>query len=155
MKTACTLAFCLVASLQFSMASAQVYQWKDSTGRTVISDSPPPTTSKSSRTVSSAPATDSAAVAVGSAPKTTAEKDLDFKKRQQEAKQKAEREAKEQLAAADRKDNCERAKQHLATLESGERLVTRDESGERRFLDDAQRQQEIERTRRVMTETCK
>jgi ABC-type Fe3+-hydroxamate transport system substrate-binding protein len=154
MKTACTLVLALLASLQVSLASAQVYQWKDSTGRTVISDSPPPTT-KSSRTVSAAPATDSAAVAVGSAPKTAAEKDLDFKKRQQEAKQKADKEAKEQQAAADRRENCERAKHYLASLESGERIAVRDDSGERRMMEDAQRQQEAERARRILAESCK
>lgn len=148
MKTACTLILCLVASLQFSPVSAQVYQWKDSSGRTVISDSPPPSSAKGSRTISTAPA-------AGSAPKAAAEKDMDFRKRQQEAKQKSEDEAKEQTAAAGRKENCEQARVELSALESGERLMIRDEKGNKRFMEDAQRQQEMERTRRIIAESCK
>ncbi|HJW27012.1 MAG TPA: DUF4124 domain-containing protein [Rhodocyclaceae bacterium] len=148
MKTACTLILCLVASLQFSPASAQVYQWKDSSGRTVISDSPPPSGAKGSRTISTAPA-------AGSAPKAAAEKDMDFRKRRQDARQKAEDDAKEQTATAERKENCEQAKIELSTLESGERLMVRDEKGDKRFMEDAQRQQEMERTRRIIAESCK
>ncbi|MBS1188750.1 MAG: hypothetical protein H6R10_542 [Rhodocyclaceae bacterium] len=155
MRTALYLAFALIAGLQLSAASAQVYQWKDSSGRTIISDTPPPANTKGSRAVATSPAPAAAAEGAASAPKTTAEKDMEFKKRQQEARQKAEKDAKEQAAAADRKDNCERARQHLAAMESGERLVTRDEKGERHFLDDGQRQQEMERARKIITESCK
>ncbi|HZX31459.1 MAG TPA: DUF4124 domain-containing protein [Rhodocyclaceae bacterium] len=151
MKTVCTIALCLAASLQLSPASAQVYQWKDASGRTIISDSPPPSAAKGSRTV----ATDMQPGSGGSAPKSYVEKDMDFKKRQQEAQKKSENDAKEQAAAADRKNSCDRARSQLASLESGERLMMRDESGERRYLDDAQRQQEIENARRVMAASCK
>ena len=148
MKAACTLALCLVASLQFSPATAQVYQWKDSSGRTVISDTPPPSGAKGSRTISTAPT-------AAPAPKAAAEKDMDFRKRRQEARQKAEDEAKEQAAAAGRKENCEQARIELATLESGERLMIRDDKGEKRFMEDAQRRQEMERARRIIAEGCK
>lgn len=154
MKIACALAFGLLASLQASTVSAQVYQWKDSTGRTVISDTPPPTT-KNSRAVSAAPAAVNTTSATDSAPKTTAEKDMEFRKRQKEAREKAEKEAQEQKIAAEKKDYCQRARQYLGTLESGELIATRDENGQRQVMDSTQRQRELDRARQEIAEHCK
>lgn len=151
MKTVCTIVLCLAASLQLSTASAQVYQWKDASGRTIISDTPPPASIKGGRTISTTPSPS----ASGSPPQSMAERDMEFKKRRQEASQKGEEAAKEQAAAAERRENCERAKGQLASLESGQRLVTHDENGERRYLDDDQRQREIAQTRKAMAESCK
>ncbi|QKV56827.1 MAG: DUF4124 domain-containing protein [Dechloromonas sp.] len=60
-------------------AHAQTYQWKDSSGRTVISDTPPPGSARDARGIglspppsSSAPKAEAAKAA--DAPKTTAEK---------------------------------------------------------------------------------
>jgi len=88
-------------------------------------------------------------------PKTTAEKDLEFKKRQQEAKEKADKQAKEQAAEAEKRDNCERAKRNLAALENNQPMVTLDENGQRKVMDTTQREQEMERARRFMAESCK
>lgn len=153
MKFARPLVFCLLAAVLPAMA--QVYEWKDSSGRTVISDSPPPGNAKAARTLGAAPAPGAAAKPAADAPKTLAEQDMEFRKRRQEAKEKAEKDAKELAAAAERKDNCERATRQLAALESGENMVARDAGGERHFLEAAERQQEIDRTRKIMAETCK
>ena len=145
-------------------ATAQTYQWKNSQGQTVISDTPPPGNAKSARTVganqplqrgeldSSKP---SDAQEKAAAPKSTAEKDMDFKKRQQETKEKAEKEAKEQAAARDKQENCDRARRNLAALEANQPMATLDEKGERIVMDNSQREQEMERARRFMAESCK
>ena len=153
-----TIAFCLTAAcLTLSPASAQVYQWKDANGRTVVSDTPPPGNVKPQKSTGgtasagNAPATGASAATA----KTTAEKDMDFKKRQLEGKDKADKEAKEQAAAAENKENCERSKTSLAALESGQRIAITDAKGERSFMEDAQRQQELERARKSVTEFCK
>ena len=154
MKPYIPVAICLAACFSLPAAHAQTCQWKDAAGRTVVSDTPPPGNAKDVRCFggSTAPAAPTAAPA--SAPKTVAEKDADFKKRQQEGKEKADKDAKEQQAAAEKKENCARAKSSLATLESGRRVATSDEKGERRFLDDTERQQEIERARKIVAESC-
>ena len=153
-----TIAFCLSAAcLMLSPAYAQVYQWKDANGRTVVSDTPPPGNVKPQKSASGAASAGNAPAASASAgtTKNTAEKDMDFKKRQLENKEKADKAAKEQAAAADNKENCERARISLTALESGQRIATTDVKGERSFMEDAQRQQEIERARKSVTEFCK
>ena len=42
MKPALALAFGIASALALSTAQAEVYQWKDSAGRTMVSDTPPP-----------------------------------------------------------------------------------------------------------------
>ena len=87
-------------------------------------------------------------------PVTTAEKNADFVKRkadQAELDKKAGDEAKE---AADKGKNCERAQAYNRSLQSGERIATTDKNGEKAFLSDEKRAQEVRDTKRVM-EGCK
>ncbi|MGE5385806.1 MAG: DUF4124 domain-containing protein [Betaproteobacteria bacterium] len=150
-----------IALMSAFTANAQVYQWKDANGRTIISDTPPPGNIKPQKSLGTsvptvATATNAnAPAAKGATPQSTAEKDMDFKKRQQEGKEKAEKQAKEDAAAAERKDNCDRAKQAQATLESGQRITTANAKGERAYMDDTQRQQELERVRKIAADACK
>ena len=139
-------------------AGAQTYQWKDSSGRTVISDTPPPGSAKEgSRTIGGkAPASNAPSAAKpAEAPKTFAEKDMEFKKRQQEASEKADKEAKEKALAAEKRDNCDRAQKQVALLESGQRIATVDEKGERRVMEEAEKAKEMERARRAVSDSCK
>lgn len=158
--------FAIISALTAAINAsyAETFQWKDSNGQTVVSDVPPPATAKGRRSIGGvkpAMASESAAEKpadapkVADAPKTMAEKDLDFKKRQQEAKEKAEKQAKEQAAEAQMRDNCERARRNLATLESKEPLTTYGDKGERKMMDTTQRDQEMERARKFMAESCK
>ena len=146
-----------IAALTAASAGfAETCQWKDGAGRTVVSDQPPPGNARDIRCSGGGSFTPSVAPsAAPTGPKTTAEKDMDFKKRQQESADKADKAAKEQTAAAERKENCERAQRQLALLESGQRVAMPDASGERRFLEDNERQAEIERTRRMTADAYK
>lgn len=159
MKPALLITLGIVAATALVSAQAQTYQWKDSNGRTVISDTPQPGSGKSVRVVGDA--TPSAAVSekpaekAAEGPKTSAEKDLDFKKRQQEAREKAEKDAREQKAAADKQESCERARRNLAALESKQAMATLNEKGEPVLMDNAQRNQEMERARQYIAESCK
>lgn len=129
---------------------AQIYQWKDGNGKTVISDKPPGANVRSLRKIDAEAPAETAA-----GQKTMADREMDFRKRQQETQEKAAQAQKEQQAAADKKDNCEKARRYLASLESGERIALRDDRGERYFMEDAQRQQEIAKTRQTAQESCK
>ena len=158
MKPALFFALGIASTAAIVTAHAQTYQWKDSTGRTVISDSPPPAAAKASRTISGPPAAagESAKPAEKptAGPTTTAEKDLEFKKRQLASKEKAEKEAKEQAMAAEKRENCNRARNNLGALEANEPFVVYDEKGERQIMDTSQRNQEMERARRYISEAC-
>ena len=166
MKTALILALAIASTATVIDANAQTYQWKDSSGRTVISDTPPPASVRNSKALGTSPPpsigtpTGDASKPAGSppsadAPKTTAEKDMEFRKRQQEAREKADKEAKEAAQAAQNRENCERARTHLQALESGRRMILPDGKGGETFLEDAQRGDEIERTRKTIAESCK
>lgn len=150
----------LVFALIFAStaAAAQTWQWKDASGNTIISDTPPPGNARSSRSIGGrtpAVVSEKAPDAKGdNAPKSAAEKDMEFRKRQQEARERADKDAKEQQAARDKQENCERARRNLAALESERAISTLDEKGERQVLDNSGRQLEMERARRTMAETC-
>ena len=156
-KQALIFALITASTVTLSTAIAETYQWKDSSGRTVVSDTPPPAHSRESvRTIGGAKANTSAAVAAtpADAPKSMAEKDLEFRKRQQENAEKADKEAKEKASAAAKRDNCERAKKQVALMESGQRISTTDAKGERRFIEDGERAKELEYARRAVKDSC-
>ena len=143
-------AIAVAALLATTAVNAQIYQWKDESGKTIMSDKPPIGGTRSTRTIEAeAPATTAAT------PKTTADREMDFRKRQQESQEKAVKTQKEQAAAADKNDNCDKARRYLESLESGERMALRDDKGERYFMEDAQRQQEIVKARQSVQTSCK
>ncbi len=155
-----TLLFSLVltvTTLTIGPAQAQVYQWKDENGRTVVSDTPPPGKYKAQRHQGAATSTvaPASASAPAAAPKTGADKEMDFKKRQQETKEKEEKEAKEKAEAETRKRNCAQAQQALRTLESNERIASINEKGERVLYDEQRRKAEAEQARQAAAEWCK
>lgn len=85
---------------------------------------------------------------------TVAERNADFQKRraEQAAKEKkAEEQAKEAAAKA---KNCERASEYHRVLASGERIARADRNGERSFMTDEQREQELKDAKRVLDD-CK
>ena len=63
--------------------------------------------------------------------------------------------AEEQRLAGQRAENCQRARAHLATLDSGTRLVRVDARGERVVLDDAARAREAAEARGVIASECR
>lgn len=158
MKTALIFALGIASTAAILSAHAQTYQWKDSSGQTIISDTPPPASVKAARAIGSAQPTvvkgDVVAEKPADGAKSTAEKDLEFKKRQQEAREKADKDAKEQKAAADKRENCTRARQNLAALESNQPMVSPDEKGQPQLMNSSQRDQELARAREFVNQHC-
>lgn len=160
----------VLAGAYFSGVAAQ-WAWKEDNGRVVYSDRPPPPEIRASQIMRQptvqAPAPQPAAPGaagdpakgadgkpVASGPKTIAERDMEFRKRQQERAD-AERKAQdEQQKSAAKAVECERARGYLRSLEDGMRIARTDASGNREFLDDAQRAEETERTRKMVQSLC-
>ena len=143
-------AFAVVALLAATAAGAQVYEWKDAQGKTHYSDKPPVGTAQVKKIAapeSSAPS--------NSAQKTTADRELEFRKRQKDAQENTDKANKEQAANANLKASCDNARRMLETLDSGERIALRDGQGERYYLDDAQRQQDTAKARQFIQANCK
>lgn len=152
----------LLALVAAGAAQAQVQCWTTKDGRRECGDSPPPGAKvREIRGTTAAPAPPAAPSAKGAAakdakkgPLTPAEQEQAFRKRQIDAEKARDAEAKAQAEAAQKKENCERAREALRTLESGGRIARTDAQGERYFLDEAQVAAEIARARQAAQQSC-
>jgi len=163
------LAVAFVAGTFAAGASAQ-WAWKDESGRLVYSNIPPPPGIKASQIVrqpgpssqgprATAPAEvesekAAAAPAPPNAPKTYAERDAEFRKRQQERAENERKAQEDQQKAAQKAVECERSRGYLRALEDGVRITRTDAAGNREYLDDAQRAAEMDRIRKAIRELC-
>lgn len=141
----------LVVALCLALpAGAQIYQWKDENGKTVISDKPPIGQVRQQKQIDSgSPAKN------GQKQPSLADREMEFRKRQKEAQEGAEKTRKEETASSEKNENCTNARRQLQALESGERIALRDDKGERYYLDDAQREQETAKARKFVETNCK
>ncbi len=157
----------VAASLGASPAYAQ-WIWKDDAGHVVASDQPPPTSVPLSRIVKSprqrpADITPAPPVKEGEskdatkvdAPKTVADRDLEFKQRQKESAEAAKKSEEEASRAKAMQENCTAVRGNLVGLQNGGRTARVNEKGERVYIDDAQRQGEIARAQSQIAQYCK
>jgi len=138
-------------------ASAQLYRWVDKDGRVHYTSTPPPAGAQA-RTLPGGAAADAAAPAADKAdsntPLTPSEQEQAFRKRrleEQKAQEKAAASAQEQAA---KQENCNRARETLATLQSGQRIRRTNAQGEQYYLDDSARESEIQSAQRAVQDWC-
>lgn len=146
------------------LAQAQ-YVWIDEKGLKQFSDRPPPTSipdknilkAPGMAPVSLVPVGEQAqdAAPVAQAPQaapTVAERNIEYKKRVAE---KAENEKKAGQAArqkAAKAEQCASARAYKAQLDSGVRIGTVDKNGERAFMGDAERAQNLAKAAKILAE---
>jgi hypothetical protein len=142
-------------------ASAQLYRWVDKDGKVRYSDTPPAgvkaTTLRpppGSYAPAPAPGDDAAAKDAKKGPLTPAEQEAEFRKRQMEAQKSRDKDDQAGRDALAKQDNCARARESLASLESGQRIVRTGADGERYYIDDAQRAAEIDKARQSANSWC-
>src|SRR5690349_16805024 len=88
--------------------------------------------------------------------KSMEEREADFKKRQAEQAETQSKQQKEGEEQAQKKRACDEARNYLAGLEAGARITRNDpKTGERVFLEDDARKQEIDRARQSVQANCK
>ena len=75
------------------------------------------------------------------------------KKKEQDAA--AAKKVEEDKLAAQRADNCQRARAQLRTLDDGIRIARTNEKGEREIMNDQQRAAETQRTRDMIASDCR
>lgn len=148
------------------VAQAQVKCWTGADGKRACGDTPPPgAIVKSVGPAAASPSPDeppAAAAKSGAAkapkkkgPSTAAEREQETRKRQADEKNRAAKAALEKKNdAAARRKTCDRNRETLRTLESGQRIQRTDWKGERYILDDAQRAQETAKARQWVQKTC-
>jgi hypothetical protein len=136
---------------------AQQYKWVDQNGRTRYGDVPPPgvkATALKPPPGPAAPAAESSAKDAKKGPATAVDKEMEYRKRQQETQAKREKEEKGLADATAKRENCERAQAGLRSLESGQRIAKFDAKGERYFPDDSAVEQEKSGVRKIIQENC-
>ena len=160
-----------ISGLSFATSSFAQYVWLDEKGSKQFSDLPPPTSTPKNRILKTPfktpePATKSKDANEGTEneapspkeklqkPVTTASKNEDFMKRKMEQEEKEKKASDEKQAAMDKSKNCERARAYQQSLESGVRIGSTDKNGERSFMTDAQRAQDLAEVKRSL-EACK
>lgn len=180
---ACTWLVALAAATLATPAEAQ-WRWRDASGRITASDRPPPKEIPEKDILSrpgsaqqrraavvaadaaSAPAAASsepAAAASGAAPQGVLaasspgglQAEVEARRRRAEQEQAARAKAEEAKLAAQRAENCRRARAHVAALESGQRMARVNERGEREVLDDRARADEMRSARAVISSDCR
>jgi hypothetical protein len=167
MKAMVALALMLISAT----AAAQINKCVDKAGKVVgygnqcpegsraepsaVKSAPPPASAPAAApagTPSAAPGTPAAAPQ----PKTTAEKDADFRKRQMERQEAEAKDAKKTAEAANRKRACDESQAYLKALQARQRITRTDpKTGERAYLSDAEYPGEIAKTQQVVTANCK
>ena len=167
---------CLVAfACVWSAGAMAQWQWINKDGRKVFSDRPPPLeipekdilrqpnqritpVAPVAADTQSAPSSPTPKPAAASSAKGT-DKVLEERKAKAEAEAEAAKAAKDKAAqqklAADRAENCTRAKQAKASLDSGQLMKHTNAKGEQVFMDDASRAAERKRAQSVIDADCK
>jgi hypothetical protein len=160
------LSLAAMACLLLSAPAEAQWKWRDSRGQIHISDIPPPRDVPEKdvlqrpevavRKPAPPPVAAASVPAAAAAPaKAPVDAELEERKRKAEQDQVARAKADEQRAAAVRKDNCQRAREQLATLDSGQRIARIKADGEREILDDEARAKEARRAREAIASECR
>ena len=142
-------------------AFAELSKWTDADGKVHYSDQPPPSNVKA-KILRTTPVASSlmgasgvAATSAPAAPKTIAEAEAEYKKAQKAKKEAAEKAAQEQTRIDANKAKCADLQQGILTLQSGVRIQTLNAKGERAYMDDSQRQQDLAKAQQNFSTNCK
>ncbi len=138
----------LILSCLPLVAAAQVYQYRDANGRMVFSDTPPPGVNAVRKNIDVAPPASEASGGLQ-------DKLQAFQKRRDEAAEAEAKAARDKAEKDKAAENCTKARNKLAALQSGQRIVRYTASGEREFLDDPGREREIAQTQKSVADWCK
>jgi type IV secretory pathway VirB10-like protein len=160
-----SLSLAALVLLALSAPADAQWKWRDSRGQIHISDIPPPRDIPDKDVLQrpepvvrkpAPPPPPAAGASAAAAPgKAPVDPELEQRKRKAEQEQEAKTKADQQKAAAIRKDNCQRARDQLATLDSGQRIARIKADGEREILDDDTRAKEARRAREAIASECR
>jgi hypothetical protein len=96
----------------------------------------------------------SAPSAAPAAPKSLADREMEFRKRTQEREAAERKSAEAEARASQLAQECQRSRGYLRSLEDGIRIVRDDGQGNRNYLDDTQRAAEKQRLRDAIGRNC-
>jgi hypothetical protein len=131
-------------------AHAELYKWTDGQGKVHYADQPP---TVNVETVKSPAA--GQAEATSQATQSLNDQDQAYKKRRkdaEEARAKAEKEAEQ---ARIQRENCDKARKNLSTLQNTPRTYTTNSAGQRVYMDEAARNAALTNSQKAISDFCK
>ncbi|VTU27032.1 DUF4124 domain-containing protein [Variovorax sp. RA8] len=120
-----------------------------------LSFSPAPAAAPDAGSVQAAAAPAAAPRPAGSPKPTGVDKELEEKTRKAEEAEKAKQAAEAQKVAQAKTENCKRAREGKATMDSGIRVARLNAQGEREIMDDKMRAAESQRLQSMIDSDCK
>jgi hypothetical protein len=150
-RLATLISLTLCAALP-AAALAEVYSWKDASGKVHYGSKPPAGQQGEARRLAAPPAETPDQEA---ARKAAAERQMTEREKQQKGQEEAQKTQEDQAAARERAENCRQARSALAALESGQARYALDASGERMALDGTARNAELAKARKAVDSWCK
>ena len=163
------VAACLISLVAAGASAQSVWKWRDASGQVHISDAPPPHDVPDKNILqrpggAPARAAEAAPQAAAAASAAASGVDSELQKRKAKAekadKEKVDKDVVDKVVlekknAAIKADNCQRAQTSAKALESGVRIARMNASGEREYLDDKQRADELKRAQDNIAQNCK
>ncbi len=145
--------FGLILILATFPAQASLHKWVDSNGKIHYSDTVPADAKQAtilklrgeSETESGTPQVKE---------KSLAEKELENKRTQQNKEAEAKKAEIEKEQAEIKQTNCANAKSNLINLEKSPRIVTYNENGDREFMSDVTRNQQMDEAKKAISQNC-
>ena len=141
----------LILALLPVVGFAQVYSWKDASGKIHYGDRPPAEQKPDSRKLAAPPPETAGADA---ARKAASERQLAEREKQLKAQEEAKQLQESPAEAKQRMENCQQARTNLTAIESGQERFTSNAKGERVALDGPVRDAELARSRKTVADVC-
>lgn len=149
----------LLALMLTLPATAQIYSWTDKEGRVHYADLPPPTGEvkvlRGPTRAATAPAEDEASDGEeGQTAVENVDPETAFRERRAAEANAAAKATADEAKEIERERFCTQARGQLVALKSGQRIARMNAEGEREFLDDVARSEEIARLEQQIEQNC-
>jgi hypothetical protein len=169
------LSLAVCTAVAWGATPSSQWKWRDASGHLYVSDLPPPSSvpdsailerptdirrygravPPSAKADGNSTGTPTAAASAPRSPAASTDPELEARRKRAADEQAALQREQEAKVAAQRADNCTRARSALQALNDGQRVARTNEKGEREVLDDKGRAEEMQRARSVIASDCK
>lgn len=143
------LLFLLVLAVS-APVQAGVYKWVDGNGKVHYSDQPPSVDAQTVRASSSGQG-----AITQEATRTLDAREQDYQKRRKEADEAKAKADKTEEQARIKRENCDKARRNLSTLQNKPSVYTTNAAGQRVYMDDRARADALANSQKAISENCK
>ncbi len=143
--------FCFgLLALLAAPVHAELYKWTDGEGKVHYSDQPPTVEAQTIKASSSGQA-----ATTSEATQSLNAKEQEYQKRRKDAEDARAKAEKEAEQARIKRENCDKARNNLATLQNKARVYTTNAAGQRVYMDDSARESALASSQKAVSENCK